>query len=270
MRRAAGGGLALLCALAASPASPAGADGPPSPRALYDAAFDHWRELTVPPFSTYDGKLTIVRDGKSQLRLYTVAYRAADRRCRVTGVAIDARDRPDPTYVTQRCVRPDLSFTFVPQKSDAGDATGLNLNIPTPEPSEAADIKTITSVRARSRPYDVTFAGNETIDGKETTHLALRPYRDPAKHILRDVWIDPATNGVVRLRGEATSGPNLIHVDFTATYAEDANAQTLARVDAFAKAQLLLFHESGNISFDLTNVAHPAALPDATFVDRKR
>jgi hypothetical protein len=83
--------------------------------------------------------------------------------------------------------------------------------------------------------------------------------------VLRDVWIDPVTNGVVRLRGEATSGPNLIHVDFVATYDEDATTQALVRVDAFAKAQLLFLRESGNVSFELDNVAYPGTLPDALF-----
>ncbi len=236
-----------------------------SPTALYDAAYDRWRGLARAPFMTYDGRFALVRNAKTQVRLYTVAYRNSDRRCRVTGVAIDAKDRPDPPEVTKRCLTPAFAFTFIPQTQEGADAAGLNLNVPTPDPSESADLQTLVSVRARSRPYAIAFAGDETIDGKPTEHLTLRPYRNPDKHVLRDVWIDPVTNGVVRLRGEATSGPNLIHVDFQATYDEDATTQSLVRVDAFAKAQLLFLRESGNISFELDNVTYPANLPDALF-----
>jgi hypothetical protein len=236
-----------------------------SPAALYDAAYDRWRGLAVPPFATYDGRFTLVRGAKSLVRRYTVAYRSSDRTSRVTGVALDANDRPDPPKVTDRCLNPGFAFSFVSQKGSAMDATGLALDVPTPEPEASDAMRTLASVRARSRPYDVTFAGDETIDGIRTTHLVLRPYDRPDRHVLRDLWIDPSTNGVVRLRGEATSGPNLFHVDFVATYAEDANAQTLLHVDAFGKAQLLFVRESGNVSFALTNVAFPASLPDAVF-----
>jgi hypothetical protein len=252
--------LATALALATMPAP-----AQRSPTALYDAAYDRWRGLAQAPFATYDGRFVLVRNAKTQVRLYTVAYRNSDRRCRVTGVAIDAKDRPDPPEVTKRCLTPAFAFTFIPQTQEGADAAGLNLNVPTPDPTESADLKTLASVRARSRPYAVTPAGEETIDGKLTEHLALRPYRNPEKHVLRDVWIDPVTNGVVRLRGEATSGPNLIHVNFEATYDEDATTQTLVRVDAFAKAQLLFLRASGNVSFELDNVAYPGSLPDAMF-----
>lgn len=236
-----------------------------TPNALYDAAYDRWHALPVAPFTTYDGRFTLTRGDRTQLRLYSVAFRSSDRKCRVTGVPIDKHDRPDPPQVTKRCLTPEFAFTFVPQTAVATDATGLDLAVPTPDPNESPEPKTIASVRVRSRPYAIALAGHETIGGIETVHLALRPYRNANKHVLRDVWIDPATNGVVRLRGETTSGPNLIHVVFTATYAEDASTQTLEHVEAYGKAQILFLHASGNVSFDLTNVEHPASIPDAEF-----
>jgi hypothetical protein len=241
-----------------------------APNALYDAAYDRWRALPVAPFTTFDSRFVLVRNGKTSVRLYTIAYRSSDRLCRITGVPLDAHDRPDPPTVTRRCLTPGFAFTFVPQASSDAEATGLNLNVPSPDPSETDSIKTITSVRARSRPYAVTLVGSETIDGIETTHLALHPYRTPDKHVLRDLWIDPVTDGVVKLRGEATAGANLVHVTFEATYLEDRTTQTLVRVDAFAKAQLLFMRESGDVSFELTDQKHPETLPDALFSrDRK-
>jgi hypothetical protein len=259
--RAIASALGFLIALSMSRISAADAD--PAANALYDAAYDRWRALPVPPYATYDGRFALVRNGKTQVRLFDVAFRSADRRCRVTGVAIDARDRPEKPQVTRRCLTPDFAFSFIPQASSGASATGLDLSVPTPEPSGSPEFKTLASVRVRSRAYAVSFLADETIDGTVTKHLALAPFGDPHKHVLREIWIDPATDGVVRIRGEARSGP--IHVDFVANYHEGDRLQTLVRVDAYAKAQVLFLRESGDVSFDLENVAYPRTLPDALF-----
>lgn len=237
--------------------------------ALYDSAYDRWAALPLSAFATYDGRITFVRNAKSKTRLETIAYRRSDRRCRIAGIALDARDKPDPPEVTDRCFAPDYAFTFVPQ-SGAG-AAAIDLDVPTPapsgegEPSLAAAPKTIGAVHVRVRPYAVAFAGDEIVEGKETAHLSLRPFKDPKKNVLRDLWIDRQTNGIVRLRGEATAGPGVLHVVFDAYYVEDASSQTLRRVEARAKAQFLFVRESGTISLELTNIAYPASIPRTVF-----
>ena len=244
--------------------APAGAQS--DANALYDEAFDRWQGLAQRDYATYDARFTLTRGTKVTRRLETIAYRRSDGRCRIAGVAIDQRDRPDPPKVTKRCLSPAFAFTFSPQSG--GDAPGLALNVPTPDASDEAGLKTIGAVRVRARPYAIAFAGTEVLNGKETEHLTLRPLRDPDKYVLRDIWIDPVTGGVARLHGEATSGPRLFHVDFNAFYDEDAVTQTLRRIEADAKVQLLLLRASGTVTYELTNIAYPENLPQSLFGGR--
>jgi len=266
------GTFALAAAACATVAGAPQASAQNSAEALYDSAYARWAALPLAAFATYDGRITFVRNAKSKTRLETIVYRRSDRRCRIAGVALDAHDKPDPPEVTDRCFAPDYAFTFVPQ-SGAG-AAAIDLDVPTPVPSgesesgPAAAPKTIGAVQVRVRPYAVVFAGDEIVEGKETAHLSLRPFRDPRKNVLRDVWIDRLTNGVVRLRGEATAGPDVLHVIFDAYYFEDGSSQTLHRVEARAKAQILFVRESGTISLELTNIAYPASIPSSVFGDR--
>jgi len=250
-----------------SPAAPALPAQPPSANALYDAAFDRWRALPLPPFATYQTHGVATRKGRVQEWKDDVWYRESDGRCTIVGVALDARDRPDPPDFESRCLSPGFAFTFVPQRHGAG-GSALPLDVPTPEPSDAAGPKTIGAITVRSRPYAVTFAGNESLDGKPVVHLTLRPYRDPDKHILRDLWIDPATDGVVRLRGEATASAHLVRIIFDASYDESQTEQTLRLITGYGKAQLFLIKIGADFTYGLADFTYPDSLPDWYF-DRK-
>jgi hypothetical protein len=249
----------------ANPGSAARGDEPPplSANALYDAASDRWRALPVPPFVTYATRGVATRKGRVQEWRDDVWYREADGRCTVVGVALDARDRPDPPDFGSRCVSPQFAFTFVPQRHGGGSA--LPLEVPTPEPSAGADLKTIGTISVRSRPYAVALAGDETVDGKTVAHLTLRPYGDPSKHILRDLWIDRATLGVVRLRGEAWAKAHLVRIAFDAYYDDSATEQTLRRITGYGKAQLLFVKVGADFAFSLDDFAYPNAIPDWVF-----
>ena len=59
-------------------------------------------------------------------------------------------------------------------------------------------LKTIAVVSAPQHDYTVTNAGFETIDGRQTEHLVLKPLRDPNRYRLRDLWVDPASKLPVR------------------------------------------------------------------------
>jgi hypothetical protein len=58
---------------------------------------------------------------------------------------------------------------------------------------ESTGLKTIAVVSAPQHDYAVTNAGPETIDGRQTEHLMLKPLRDPNRYRLRDLWVDPST-----------------------------------------------------------------------------
>lgn len=258
--------VALAWATTATPraAPPTPSPAPNDARALYDAATDRWAALPRPPYATYDVTLHVDRRGRTQVRKSTVAVRVRDRTCRIVGVPIDARDRVDKPQVTNRCLAPDTALTFLGTRRDDG-ASGLPVDVATPGPEPSADARTIAHVVARARTYEPTYVGDETIDDVATAHLALRPYGDPNRFLARDVWIDRATSGVVRLHGVARLAVRVASVDFIATYREDGHAQELRDLVGYAKAQLLLVKVGADFRVELANVAYPASLPDATF-----
>lgn len=163
-------------------------------------------------------------------------------------------------------LRPDYAFTFVPQVhgNDVGSGE-LPIVVATPDPTPTPDPRVIGRVTARNRPYDVSLVGDETMDGVATAHLRLVPIGDPAKHVLRDVWIDRRTNGVVALGGEARLKGRVVKIDFRAHYDEDGEHETLRRVDGRAKAQLLIVTAKADVSYDLSNYTYPEAIPAWTF-----
>lgn len=258
----------VLCIAAVFALSrPAGAQSNVSPaqaRALYDAAYDRWRGLPRAPYVTYDQILSVTRKGRVQVRRSSVALRIRDHACRIIGIPLDSRDRVDAPRLSDRCFSPDSALTFV-QRAGESNVGPLPVELATPAPGASGEPRTIGRVSARARAYEVTYIGEETIDGVPTAHLLLRPYGDPAKHLIRDLWIDRATNGVVRLHGEATFSARLASIDFIADYTEDATSQTLRHVAGFAKAQVLFVKAGADFTVDLTNNAYPALLPDALF-----
>jgi hypothetical protein len=177
------------------------------------------------------------------------------------GVPLDPQDRPDAPSVSNRCLAPDYSFTFVPQRTPGrGGPLPLAIAIATPGP-ESSGPATIGHVVVRSRPYNVAFAGTETIRDVAVTHLTLRPFGDPAKHILRDLWIATGSNAVMRLHGVAPLVAAVATVDFVADYDVGPQSQTLASVSGFAKAQVFLVRLGADFAFAQTDYAYPATLP---------
>ncbi|MBD5657417.1 MAG: hypothetical protein IAI50_19875, partial [Candidatus Eremiobacteraeota bacterium] len=53
-----------------------------------------------------------------------------------------------------------------------------------------AGLRTIGTVRAVARTYDVRLAGEESIDGSACWHLTLRPLGNPGTYRVRDLWVD--------------------------------------------------------------------------------
>jgi hypothetical protein len=238
--------------------------GTPPAEALYDAAYDRWKALPMRAFATYVSHIEVTRKNRIERRIERIAYRRSDNICLTVGVPLDERDRPDAPSVTDRCLAPDYSFTFVPQRAP-GHGGGLPVPLATPGPQATPAVATIGHVVVRTRPYDVAFAGDELIGGTTAAHLVLRPVVNPERHILRDLWIDRATNGVVRLHGVAPLVPPLATVDFTADYAVGPQSETLSAVRGFAKAQLLLLKIGADFTFEHTDVAYPESLPDWYF-----
>jgi hypothetical protein len=90
-------------------------------------------------------------------------------------------------------------------------------------------LRTIGSVRAVSRTYDVRLAGEESVDGSACWHLTLRPVGNPGTYRVRDLWVDEQSYQTRKLvtdgnftRKETGSGL------WTVTYAQSGDAWYLA------------------------------------------
>jgi hypothetical protein len=61
-------------------------------------------------------------------------------------------------------------------------------------PPSASPLLTIATVFAfKAPPYQITKLGDTVIEGRPVYHLALAPIRDPARNVLRQMWIDKET-----------------------------------------------------------------------------
>jgi hypothetical protein len=275
-------GFAVLAAavLASVVSNPSSAPSPsPAPSAApadrpatfwYDAARDRWKTLPRSPYAAYDVDIVATIKGKRTERKEREWFRASDATCLDVGVALDAKDRPDPPQVTKSCFGPDYAFELFDQKRSGGGAGGVPIEIASAGPSAApsGEPRTIGEVSARSRPYALALVGDETVDGVDAVHLKLTPFADPDHHVLRDLWIDRSSFAVVRLAGEARGAAGLARATFEADYAQSPAAQLLTAVTGYVKAQLAFLKIGADFSYALTNLTLPETLPDWCFDQR--
>jgi hypothetical protein len=73
----------------------------------------------------------------------------------------------------------------------------------------APSLKTIASVTAVGRDYDVAFGGTDVIEGVQCYHLQLTPLRSPSVYRLRQLWIDASDYSTRQaiVQGNFTAGP---------------------------------------------------------------
>jgi hypothetical protein len=83
-----------------------------------------------------------------------------------------------------------------------------------------SSLPSIATVVSTNRAYDISLAGEESIDGQSAYHLRLRPLRSPLVYRLRDLWVDETTFDVARanLQGNFVNAP-MSNVPWTVTFA---------------------------------------------------
>ncbi len=87
---------------------------------------------------------------------------------------------------------------------------GTNMN------PDLSDLKTIATVISVARPsYNITLVGVDSLtQGGTAYHLSLRPVSDPKKHNLRELWINTASDNIMRA---------IIEGDYRPTYRDVAS-----------------------------------------------
>lgn len=149
---------------------------------------------------------------------------------------------------------PTYSFGLRPNDAAQRNASAA------PQPG----LKTIASMTAVRRDYDVVYTGVEAVDGTSCYHLTLTPRRDPARFRLRGLWIGEQSYATRQalVQGNFTAGPGpalpwLIH------FAEIDNATYVTREDAVHPVRYLgRTYSRVSVAFSAIS---PAAAPDVTW-----
>jgi hypothetical protein len=213
--------------LLSSAGAPVGAALPPAPtpaatptaetpEALYLRALTRLRELPRPRVARYRVRFEarnarlICTDGRTVIDF----GRGDDRR----------DERVEVTIAGGAATRTDVATgetcSGVPLLSpDGGDIAALVATSARPSAEvQTAPLPVLGAVRVESvLYYRITGAEPETIDGAPAVHLMLRAIADPAAHPLTDLWIDPDSALVRRVRGAFTDAYGGVTASIVAT-----------------------------------------------------
>jgi hypothetical protein len=127
-----------------------------------------------------------------------------------------------------------------------------------PPPNLTDDpLRTIATVTAVDFAYRITVAGNETVDGADTTHLVLEPVRDPAAYPLRDLWIARTGYEIVRLTYALPFKRSSALITYDFAPAGKPPIWSIVHIAAAAGGEA--------ISEDLREIAFPSDEPESYF-----
>lgn len=99
---------------------------------------------------------------------------------------------------------PTYSFGLAMQEISSSSAASAE-----PGVSSNPALRTIASIIAVHRDYDIRYDGTAVVDGATCYHLDLTPRRDPNAFRLRQLWIDESayTTRQALIQGNFTKGP---------------------------------------------------------------
>lgn len=205
----------------------------PSPDPKAEAIFAKAREAiaarTFPSTMKYGIRISALSDGHWNGRTYAAYERWPEETVRARSISDEEAANP---------VRP-VPFCFfglgAPKRSGVelpgvlgypklavtyAFGLGRQAAAPAPKPDDSA-FKTIGSVRAYARTYDVRIVGEEPIDGNACWHLTLVPLGNPGRYRLRDLWVDESSYQTRRLVTDGNfTGKETGSGKWTVTYAQ--------------------------------------------------
>jgi hypothetical protein len=148
-------------------------------------------------------------------------------------------------YLGVPMLAPNYSFgiaAFVPQvASSQPDQAALveqirkQFNDPMPaqqaqELANASGLKEIGHVQSTNRDYVIAYDDIETIDGRDTYHLSLRPSHPSTRLRLREIWIDTQTYATIKLETQGNFANDSI--PWIITFVQVDGAEYIATEDA--------------------------------------
>jgi len=223
--------VALACALLAG-LSAARADDAPPPMDILQRALAVWVARPTPAVVTYDVNFRGTRKSGEFTRVIHVQYDAATRTY-AAQVTQASGSEPIGVKAERQRLFPDETFGLVPRVR-GGSA----------EDTSPASIQTLAVARAISRyPYEVSFAGSESLGGRGAYHLRFVPRSDADRYPVRDVWIDATTFDVRRVAAREVEHAGVLQVPFllTVDFAAAGPYWLVERGEAGATAHLVVF-----------------------------
>jgi len=240
---------------------------------IFDAAFRRLQSYPVPPYAIWTTTWHVTATpmgyytGESKsVEVHRYALRLAD------GMENQSDPLPDgnlpPAMILPEFLGP---FAWTMRSSvHVAPAAGSAAMLP-----DVNGLKTIATVTAFDKsPYSVrtgtgTVPPIELVDGRKAYHLQLHPTTDPAKHNLRDLWIDVATYDLVKAHFVGTYAPTLraprSPTDVTVHFRNVLSCWVVTRAVWTYQDPPMSFE------FDVQNdeIGLPATLPDWLFNDQQ-
>jgi hypothetical protein len=191
-----------------------------------------WVARPTPAVLTYDVHFRGTRKGGEFTRDMHVQYEAATRAYTAQVTQASGKE-PIGVNAERQRLFPDETFALVPRVRSG-----------TPEDTSATSIQTLAVARAIARyPYDVSFAGTESVGGRSAYHLRFAPRNDSERYPVRDVWIDATSFDVRRVAAREVEHAGILQVPFLLTVEFGAAGPywLVERGEAGATAHLVLF-----------------------------
>ena len=193
-----------------------------TPLQLFFRAEDAWEARALPAYVSFDTVITHNETGGAITRGNEhVVLRTFDHWCAT--VEIDQGLSEPKTSRGPNCLGPaysPLGFNISSVYPGSGQ----------PDPFAASSLPVIASVRAAH--YDVTLAGEETIEDVPVYHLLLRPLNAPEHYPLRALWIDRTTYQVRKLTYAENPGGWSAAIDYSFKPYTVRNIWWISEIDA--------------------------------------
>lgn len=273
----------------------------PDPYALYARARDRWAQQSYPRYLSYS--VVISGDGTAATvtNTYVSFVDTLSGTINVRATSVEEAAHPYVPHGADVNVKLKVSYTrnpkiFSPPSVDGDngdihvsktvrvtkrqqyDLLGVPLLSPTysfglrpDEPlrpnvstTPPPGLKTIASITAVRRDYDIAYGGVEPLDGTACYHLTLTPRRDPAHFRLRGLWIDEQSYATRQalVQGNFTAGPGPT-LPWLIRFAQIDNATYVTREDALQPIRYL-GHRYSNVSVTFGDL-RSAGAPDITW-----
>jgi hypothetical protein len=231
--------------------------------AIFLRAQQAWVARTVPPYESF--RIACVQTflaplcGEGDVVAFTV--RTSDGR--TFAQALDSTGAPGKVllrgaYITGPAGTP-LGFYRVLSTGSPPPAPPPNL---VPDP-----LQTIATVSANAHVYDIAFTGEESVGGRRSYRLTLRPRLDPDRYPLRELWVDEATFEVAQLLYERPYDARHSRVAVLYRFAPvgAGNVWTIVHIEAQAAVHGLFSSKTERVEDDLRDIEFPRSAPSWYF-----